>query len=258
MAAPVLDASLLRRAAGVLASLPNGPGLPEARRRLASGLPLAVGLPRAETEKLREALLAIGLDPRIGPAPEGTPPLLSVPPWRTRRALRVLAGLAAVLGLWALREAGAPGAAPSTPPAGTRPEPRPTWHAPEVGPPDVAGREPIPVEPLLELWAQLRASPSGLQLVGWARVQGAERLEPPLALVARAAGREVLSESLVDSPIRTQRQSDGAGASLLIQTVSFRVPVQAARLLGAEEMVLQANWGGWRSAPLVVKVPGGG
>ena len=242
----------------MLGSLPGGPSVPEARRRLASGLPLAVGLPRDATEKLQGELVDVGLVPRIGPAPEGTLPLVPTRPAWSRAALLVL-GVLAALGLWGLRNASAPAAPPSPAPALplTGAELRPQSDAPETEPQRAGSPEAAPAEQRLELWAQIRRSTAGLQLVGWVRSPSAEPPGGPLVVVGRAGGFEVLNTSFEASSIPSQRRSAGGGAPLPIRTVPFRLAVERSRLMDAEEIVLEASWGEWRSQLLIVKLPDG-
>lgn len=259
LAAPIHDPALLERAARVLGAVPGGPGMPEARRRLASGAPLAVGLSRADTEELQDKLVGLGLVPRIGPAPEGTPPL-AASDRRLGRGLLIAAAaaiaIATALALQIWREASPPHEpdAVASPLADAPPQPasEASGSAPREEPVDDA----IPPARRLELWAQLRTEAAGLQLIGLVRGRGGEDPDGPLTLVGRVAGLEVVNESFEKPPVQIQRRG-GDNAPLLIRSVPFRIAVESARLEDARELVLEARWGEWRSAPLVVRLPGG-
>ena len=104
--------------------------------------------------------------------------------------------------------------------------------------------EAIAPERRLELWAQLRADPAGVQLVGWCGGRGGEDPDGPLTLVGSAAGREVVNESFEKPPVQIQRRRRRPQGPLLIRTVPFRVAVERSRLEDARELVLRGPLGG--------------
>jgi hypothetical protein len=255
LAAPLHDPRLLERAARVLGSHPGGPGASEARQRLASGAPLALGLSRAASEELRDELAGLGLAARIGPAPEGTPPLSAARPPRPRRVV-LPALLGAALGAAALLWLRASGerATPPLPPAHAEPGPQPQATGSDPG--GAASPEALPAEGQLELWAQLRPAGASLQRVGWVRGRGGEPPAGPVTLVGSAAGFEIVSESFEESAGHTQRRAGAAGRPpMVIRTVPFRLALARAALRDAEELVLEARWGEWRSQSLALAIP---
>ena len=145
--------------------------------------------------------------------------------------------------------------AATSPPSDAAFEPAPK--APSGTPRAAPVEEAIPPARRLELWAQLGRIAAGIHIVGLVRGRGGDDPDGPLTLVGRAAGLEVVNESFEKPPVQIQRRGGGDNA-LLIRTVPFRVAVESTRLEDARELVLQARWGEWRSAPLVVRLPGGG
>src|SRR5262245_45369498 len=263
VAGPVDNRLLMSRAARVLAAVANGPAMVEARRRLAEGLPLIVGLSRAEAETLQQQLVGLGLVPRLGPAPEGTEPLhppRRIPP---RKAWLGVACAGVVIALvYAYRPStaarGAPGpmATPTTPvrlavPArqvGARHSAAP--RAPE--PPTV------PEDRRLEFWARVLIGEAALIVEGWARVRTSDAPpEGPLTILGRAAGAEVLSESLPEWQARTLREPGAGPDAPVTRMLPFRVNLSRARVGSASELRLEATWDSWRSEPLTLEIPAG-
>lgn len=237
----------------MLASLSGGPNVAEARRRLAAGLPLVVGLSRADTEDLQGRLVDLGLLPRIGPAPEGTTPLGSTPASALLPKGRtlVLAGLA-LLGAAAWLVVGPGPRVPEAEPTAT-PARRATVAAePEPTP----APEPVPREIRMELGARLQpAADGGLLLVGVAQVKTFE--EPPnepLVLTGRVGGRDVVSASFPASATPSFAQRVGE-RTVHTKNLLFQVAVAPELVAGAREIVLEAAWGRWRSEPTRVPVP---
>lgn len=264
VASALHDSGLVARAARVLASTVGGPGLGEARRRLTEGLPLIVGVSRADAEELQGRLLELGLIPRLGPAPEGTVPLQAPLQTSLRRAVWLgLAGgaviVAILLALWPARipRQAAPAVPERTTPVRLAPV------APRVGArqrssPRVPAESTVPADRRLELWARVQFVGDGLQVEGWARAPTSDAPpEGPLTLIGQAAGAEVLSESLPESQARTRRDRGAEPAAPVTRTLPFRVSLTRERLGSATELVLEATWDAWRSEPLRLEIPEG-
>lgn len=253
VANPVHDPRVVDRASRILSAAPGGPGLGEARRRISEGLPLIVGLSREDTEKVQEKLVDLGLLPRIGPAPEGTTPLgaASRPAPAPGHRAAVLAVVAALGGsLWF-----AWGGATSTPrPADASPASAPT--PPDLPSPPQPAPSAIPAEDRVFLRVSvMRGEDGSLTLAGVAEVRTTENPpNDPLVLTARAEGGEVVNASVPDSDARLYPTAMG-GAKGVAKMLSFRVPVESARLAGSREIVLEAGWGRWRSGPTHVSLP---
>jgi hypothetical protein len=217
-----------------------------------------VGLSRTQTETLQDQLVEAGLVPRIGPAPEGTAPLVSPraasAPWLLIAAAAIV--VVGVLALLASRDAGAPSGPDAAAPPGAA-SPSPAADDSNGKPRDEPADEAIPPELRLELWAQARSGAAGVELIGLVRGRGGEDPDGPLTLVARVAGLDVVNESIEKPPVQVQRRFAGQGEPLVLRTVPFRVAVERAALRDARELVLRARWGDWRSAPLIVRLPGG-
>lgn len=263
VAGPVDDALLLNRAARVLASVVNGPSLGEARRRLAEGMPLIVGLSRSDADKLRQQLVELGLVPRLGPAPEGTEPLRAPRRAAPRAVWLALAGCAMMVILYVSwpatgpRQAPRPSAPPRTTPVR---EARP---ARQVG----ARREPgprapqtptVPEDRRLEFSARVLTGEAGLIVEGWARVRTTDAPPAgPLVLIGQAAGAEVLSESLPEWRARTQHERGAEPNAPVTRMLPFRVSLSRERVGSASELRLEATWDAWRSEPLILEIPEG-
>ena len=240
---------MLERAAAVLAASPGGPA--EARRRLTEGLPLIVGLSRADTEKVQGRLVDLGLIPRIGPAPPGTTPLSKSSSagilWPAI-FIASLAGAGSVFWFVAGPGSARPGASPT----------------PSAGPQALAGAPaspstptPEPAFPLILRVEVQRVADGGLVLVGAAQVRTTDT--PPsgdLSLVVRAGstGAIVLNEYVPEAQARTHtRVTDDT--AIVTKSLAFRLPLDEGRFADGREAVVEASWGLWTSPPISLTLP---
>jgi hypothetical protein len=261
VAGPLDNPGLSVRAARVLAASAGGPSHGEARRRLTQGLPLIVGISRAQAEDLQGRLVALGLVPRLGPAPDGTDPLL--PPRHASPSrgvwLGLVGGIVLLSVLLAFRAARAPQraapplAARSTPVrlAAVVPRVRARQQPAARGP----AAETVPADQV-ELWARVQIVKDGFRVEGWARIRTPDAPAGPLVLLGEVAGAEVLNASLAEAQARRGRaraEPDGA----VTWTMPFRVGLSRDRLGSAGELVLEATWDGWRSELLTLEIPAG-
>lgn len=239
IAPPQRNRQVQDRAAAVLAAVPGGPGLLEARRRVREGLPLVVGLSRRRTEEVQSRLVDAGLLPRIGPAPRGTAPL---EPERATHGLarRVAVALALPVVAFALFRALEPRSQDTTPEASSA----------------AAGLPEATPAPRLELNAGLERERHGhLWLVCLAAV--VESGQPPSGDVALRlrdeTGAVLWSGTLAaGTPRGTALQADGGTRTRYV--VSGRLSVDAF-LRGGERLTLEGAWQGRTSAPIPIEVP---
>jgi hypothetical protein len=226
VADPVTHPGVLARASRVLVSSPGGPALGEARRRLKEGQPLIVGLSRADTEAVQGRLVDAGVIARIGPAPEGSPPLSRPPGSLLRRREVAVAGLLLVGALaWLILG-----------PAGHRPA------------------NPGPRPPAFALSVFLLASDDGqlyLQGTAQARTTGtAPKGDLELVVRTERDGGRILTAQVPEAQAKSWAQG-----SAVTRSVAFRLPVSRWRFAGQRDVAVEGRWGAWRSEPQAVRVP---
>lgn len=223
---PVSHPAVLARASRVLASSPGGPAIGDARRRLKEGQPLIVGLSRADVEVVQGRLVDAGLVARIGPAPEGSPPLSRPPGALLGRREAVAASLLLAGAVaWVVLGRGSRGEVT----AGPRP-------------------------PTFGLSVFLQESSDGrLHLQGTAEARSIGPLPAgDLELVVRTErdGSHILTATVPEAQARSSPQR-----SAVTRSLTFRIPVSRWRFAGQREVDVEGRWGRWRSEPQIVRVP---
>jgi hypothetical protein len=249
IADPFADGRRLEPAARALAVVAAGPTLGEARRRLAEGLPLAVGLSRRDAERLRDELVALGVTVRLGPAPPGTRPIGR----QARRAIPLSRIVIAVLAVgaalaWLLR--GPPG--PDRRRSGTSSAvtvATPTAPIPSVTAPAASSEDPAPgVEDVpLDLKARLRWKAGQPILNGVAmlrRVTRPPRSDLELTLLATDSRTLVWQGTLATARAQRSRMTTGAVTSSTL-LLRFAQPLGGTAWSVAENFTLEARWDDW-------------
>lgn len=255
IAAPVHDSARVDAAARVLVSWPGGPGLGDARQRVAEGLPLLVGLSRQDADDLQGKLVDLGLLPRIGPAPEGTQPLSAAArAFGLKSAVAVALVAAGAAAYWLVS---GPGPTPPTPGGGetgsqadTMPRAPRAEPSPVPTPAATPTPETIPAAWLLHLDAHIaRGGDGALMLVGSAQVRTSGR--PPsedleLTMRVGSAGTLVLNQSVPASTART-KSIIVDNVTVVIKSITFRLPLDEGLLGEVEGAILEGTWEAWRS-----------